>query len=156
MYRIVTPEETAAFIKYKYKKAETYGNNQKTLGPPYADAPQYATGSIPHDSQGILLSGLPAYISAKGRVLTKADHPKKIDFLDPGTTVKPNDTFELQIDPNDGRFFELYEHSAGRPEIDYSYFYIDDSDEHNVYIYQQYIVDSEVNTRLLTHLSNNK
>ena len=59
------------------------------------------------------MSALPAYASFKGRVLTKADQSEqRVNYLNSHTSVREGDTFELQIDPNDSRFFSLYEHST--------------------------------------------
>lgn len=110
LYRIVSEDETEAIMKTRtYTKQYT----DSSLGAPYEDAPQYAHGSIPHKKQGILLSALPAYASFKGRILTEADHTEqRVNYLNLNTSVREGDTFELQIDPNDSRFFSLYEHST--------------------------------------------
>lgn len=110
IYRVSTGDEEEAILQTKaYEKQAT----PNSLGAPYEDAPQYAHGSIPHTKQGILLSALPAYASFKGRILTNQDQiDQRVNYLNLNTTVREGDTFELQIDPNDSRFFSLYEHSA--------------------------------------------
>ena len=110
IYRVSTGDEEEALLQ---TKAYTKQLSATSLGAPYEDAPQYAHGSIPHTKQGILLSALPAYASFKGRILTEQDQSdERVNFLNLNTTVREGDTFELQIDPNDSRFFSLYEHSA--------------------------------------------
>ena len=109
LYRVASEDET----EWLQKNYTTYKQQEgSSLGAPYDDAPQYAHGSIPHKQQGILLSALPAYASFKGRMLNEKDQSLgKVDYTNSSTTVREGDTFELQIDPNDSRFFSLYEHS---------------------------------------------
>ena len=110
LYRVSTDDEQEAILQ---SRSYIQQNSKTSLGPPYEDAPLYAHGSIPHKKQGILLSALPAYASFKGRVLTKADQSEqRVNYLNSHTSVREGDTFELQIDPNDSRFFSLYEHST--------------------------------------------
>lgn len=109
-YRVATEDESEAVMQAR-SYTKQYSNS--SLGAPYEDAPQYAHGSIPHKRQGILLSALPSYASFKGRILTEEDHTKeRVNYLNLNTSVREGDTFELQIDPNDSRFFSLYEHST--------------------------------------------
>ena len=117
LYRVVSKDETNAvennssYLNRIYTN-ENYGqdSNYTSLVKPYNDAPQNAHGSIPHDQQGILLSANPAYISIKGRPLTESDQGR-IKYFGDNTTIRPEDTFELQLDPNDSRLFSIYEHS---------------------------------------------
>ena len=110
IYRVSTGDEEEAMLQ---TKAYTKQMSATSLGAPYEDAPQYAHGSIPHTKQGILLSALPAYASFKGRILTEEDQTdQRVNYLNLNTSVREGDTFELQIDPNDSRFFSLYEHST--------------------------------------------
>lgn len=110
IYRVSTDDEEEAILQTKTYIKQASANS---LGAPYEDAPQYAHGSIPHKKQGILLSALPAYASFKGRILTETDHTEeRVNYLNLNTSVREGDTFELQIDPNDSRFFSLYEHST--------------------------------------------
>lgn len=109
LYKVASDEETQ-LLETRYRR-----NNiaDEALDIPYDDAPQYALSSIPHTKQGILLSSLPVYASFKGRPLTGDDQKnKKINYLNNNTTVREDDSFELQIDPNDSQFFSLYEHSS--------------------------------------------
>ena len=94
-------------------------------------------------------------------MLTAEDSPGAVNFSDTGTTVRPNDTFELQIDPNNGLFFELYEHSAGRPRIPNSYFSVKTEDVReegaeqsvNKYIIQQWYLRPNTNEQVSRDLS---
>ena len=63
--------------------------------------------------KGILLSADPAWISVKGAPLietTRSDKP--INFDHGNTQVKPGDSLEIAIDPNQKSIFTLYQHST--------------------------------------------
>lgn len=79
------------------------------LGEPYSDLGDEYIKSIPHDKSGVLISSDPAYFSIKGKQLTVED--KDIDFTLSNTIVKPGDTFELQLNPNDNSIFTIYRHT---------------------------------------------
>ena len=65
--------------------------------------------SVPHDKSGILLGSRPSYISIKGRPLTEEDN---INYTSASAIVKPGDTFELQLDPNQPSLFTIYRHTT--------------------------------------------
>ena len=112
LYNILPSQETDMLITTGDAHITEEPTDERLLGPRYDDAPQFAHGSIPHDKQGILFSALPPYASFKGRQLNASDHEqKKVNFLNLNTTAREGDSFELQIDPNDSKFFTLYEHS---------------------------------------------
>lgn len=121
IYRVAAKLETdelkkEGILSERHFKGHKFNNDStyRELGAPYEDAPKDAHGSIPHDQQGILLSAVPAYASFKGRQLDENDYGKssgKIDYFHENTTIRPEDTFELQIDPNSSRLFSIFEHT---------------------------------------------
>lgn len=91
---------------------------------PYEDLKQYNYDvdeedqylkSIPHDKSGILLGSRPSYISIKGRPLTEED---SINYTSASAIVKPGDTFELQLDPNQPSLFTIYRHTTTAKNAD--------------------------------------
>lgn len=64
--------------------------------------------SIPHDEEGILISSFPAYLSIKGRPLTK--YNSNILFGNNNTNLLEGDSFELEVDPGKSEFFTIYRH----------------------------------------------
>lgn len=80
------------------------------LGAPYddLDRSRYKV-SVPHTSEGILLSSEPSYISIKGRMLE--DNDSDASYHESNTVVQPYDSFELQLDPNIPSIFTIYKHT---------------------------------------------
>lgn len=71
--------------------------------------------SIPHDSEGMLLSAAPAYLSIKGRMLKDSGNKRNgngVNFLDANSLIKPYDSYELQLNPNETSIFTVYRHTA--------------------------------------------
>ena len=63
--------------------------------------------------KGILLSSDPAWFSVKGAPLVETDSRyTPIDFDHGNTQVKPGDSLEIAIDPNQKSIFTLYQHST--------------------------------------------
>ena len=63
--------------------------------------------------KGILLSSDPAWFSVKGAPLVETDSRyMPIDFDHGNTQVKPGDSLEVAIDPNQKSIFTLYQHST--------------------------------------------
>lgn len=100
------------------------------LSSPYSDMNNsvYKT-SIPSDSEGVLFSSDPAYLSIKGRLLSNGREFDKTnnqwtnvdadaDFTAATTVVQPEDTLELQLDPNDTSIFTMYRHTVGHDPAD--------------------------------------
>lgn len=128
LYRVIPKEWEAAwenntkFDRFRQYTKNNYGHNTdifQELAAPYkahpdfpksANAPQGASGSIPHDQQGILLSGFPAYISVKGRPLTAADISSSSN-----KAVKIGESFELELDPNGRSLFTIFLHKKKNP-----------------------------------------
>lgn len=67
--------------------------------------------SLPHDSEGIMFSSDPSYVSIKGRRMLPVDDD--IDFNAANTVVQPQDSFEIQMNPNDSSIFTVYRHTNG-------------------------------------------
>lgn len=65
--------------------------------------------SIPHDKMGILMSADPSYISIKGKQLFENSG---IDFNNANAVIKPGDTMELQLDPNQFSLFTVFRHTS--------------------------------------------
>ena len=125
LYRVIPKEwnkaweENTRFDRFRRYTKNNYGHNDdafQELAAPYkaitgiersADAPSGAAGSIPHDQQGVLLSGFPAYISVKGRPLTENDG---IDFNEANTMVGEGDSFEVELNPNSPSLFTIFAH----------------------------------------------
>ena len=76
------------------------------------------TTSIPAWMSGILLSANPSYISIKGAELIRTSK-NLIDFDSANAVVKPGDSFELQLDPNQQSLFSIYTHSASPENYNY-------------------------------------
>lgn len=118
----------------KDEEYETWGG----LSDPYEDLDDSYIKSIPHDKTGILLSSDPSYISIKGRPLKVTDN---IDFDLANTIVKPGDTFELQLDPNDDSIFTIYRHTTAAKSSDMGIKY--DEETENYYVGLIYVAESE-------------
>lgn len=65
--------------------------------------------SVPHDKMGILMSADPSYISIKGKQLFENSG---IDFNNANAVIKPGDTMELQLDPNQFSLFTVFRHTS--------------------------------------------
>lgn len=63
--------------------------------------------AVPHDSEGVLLSADPAYISVKGRRLYQNDG---IDFDAANCRISPGDTFEIELNPDSMSSFTIFRH----------------------------------------------
>ena len=87
-----------------------------TLDGKYSDLSDDYDISIPHNTNGILLSAEPAYISIKAKPL-EADDTENVDFDSASTIIQPYDSFELQLDPNDSSVFTVYRHTAAPEDI---------------------------------------
>lgn len=99
------------------------------LSSPYSDMNSNYKTSIPSDSEGVLFSSDPAYLSIKGRLLNNGREFDEVsnqwvnvtadaDFTAATTVVQPEDTLELQLDPNDTSIFTMYRHTVGHDPAD--------------------------------------
>lgn len=70
-----------------------------------AKAVENATIFAPYNSQGIMLSSAPTYISIKGKPLSKNEG---IDFDGANSALKENDFLELEIDPHKSSLFTIF------------------------------------------------
>lgn len=79
------------------------------IGPKYADLKGDYKISIPSESEGVLFSSLPAYVSVKGRMV---DKDSNVDYMAANTIVQPYDSFELQLDPSQRSVFTVFRHTS--------------------------------------------
>ena len=115
------------------------------LGEPYADLQKLSDEyikSIPHNKSGVLISSDPAYISIKGKPLTTNED---IDFTLTNTIVKPDDTFELQLNPNDDSIFTIYRHTRTTQNPDMGVKI--DSETGELYVGIVFIADNETDSK---------
>nr|DAT78154.1 MAG TPA: hypothetical protein [Caudoviricetes sp.] len=76
---------------------------------PYTDYPvKDSQFSIPSDKQGLILGANPAYISVKGKPLTKQN--SNIDFDGANAALAEGDSLEVEIDPRKDSTFSIYRH----------------------------------------------
>lgn len=66
--------------------------------------------AVPHDAQGVILNANPAYVSYKGRPLTRAN--SNIQFDSANVAIKEGDSFEVEIDPAKESAFTIYRHTT--------------------------------------------
>lgn len=82
---------------------------EATVDRPYTDYPvKDSQFSIPSDKQGLILGANPAYISVKGKPLTKQN--SNIDFDGANTALAEGDSLEVEIDPRKDSTFSIYRH----------------------------------------------
>lgn len=68
--------------------------------------------SIPHDSYGIMLTARPTpYITVKGKQMPTIITTGGVDYTLGNVAIQPNDTFEVQLDPQESSIFTLYRHT---------------------------------------------
>lgn len=79
------------------------------IGSKYSDLSGNYKVSIPSESEGVLLSSSPAYISVKSRMM---DEKSKVDYTAANTIIQPYDSFELQFDPSQRSVFTVYRHTS--------------------------------------------
>lgn len=65
--------------------------------------------SIPHAAQGAIINANPAYLSFKGKPLTKDN--STIDWTSANLTLKQGDSLEVEIDPSKESVFSIYRHT---------------------------------------------
>lgn len=76
---------------------------------PYTDYPvKDAQFSIPSDKQGLILGANPAYISVKGKPLTRQN--SNIEFDGANAALAEGDSLEVEIDPRKDSTFSIYRH----------------------------------------------
>ena len=76
---------------------------------PYTDYPvKDSQFSIPSDKQGLILGANPAYISVKGKPLTKQN--SNIAFDGANAALAEGDSLEVEIDPRKDSTFSIYRH----------------------------------------------
>lgn len=76
---------------------------------PYTDYPvKDAQFSVPSDKQGLILGANPAYISVKGKPLTKQN--SSIEFDGANAALAEGDSLEVEIDPRKDSAFSIYRH----------------------------------------------
>lgn len=101
---------------YNITKKNGSLDNNIQLDAPYDDLDKMRyKSSIPHEEEGILLSSVPAYISIKGKTLEAND--RSVDYTSANSIIQPDDSFELQLDPNNPSLFTVYRHT-NEPDID--------------------------------------
>ena len=82
---------------------------EATVDRPYADYPvKDSQFSIPSDKQGLILGANPAYISVKGKPLTKQN--SNITFDGANAALAEGDSLEVEIDPRKDSTFSIYRH----------------------------------------------
>lgn len=82
---------------------------EATVDRPYADYPvKDSQFSIPSDKQGLILGANPAYISVKGKPLTKQN--SNIAFDGANAALAEGDSLEVEIDPRKDSTFSIYRH----------------------------------------------
>lgn len=65
--------------------------------------------SVPHTAQGAIINANPAYLSFKGKPLTKDN--STIDWTSANLTLKQGDSLEVEIDPSKESVFSIYRHT---------------------------------------------
>lgn len=81
-----------------------------SVGKPYKDYPvEDSQFAVPSNAQGMILGANPAYISVKGKPLTRTN--SKIDWNGANTAIKPGDSLEVEIDPRKDSTFSIYRHT---------------------------------------------
>lgn len=97
---------------YNIANAEVDENGNFTeakVDRPYADYPvKDSQFSIPSDKQGLILGANPAYISVKGKPLTKQN--SNIAFDGANAALAEGDSLEVEIDPRKDSTFSIYRH----------------------------------------------
>lgn len=82
---------------------------EATVDRPYTDYPvKDSQFSIPSDKQGLILGANPAYISVKGKPLTRQN--SNIDFDGANAALAEGDSLEVEIDPRKDSTFSIYRH----------------------------------------------
>ena len=90
------------------------------VGKPYRDYPVTdAQISVPPQGQGIILNANPAYISVKGKPLTKEN--SNIQFDAANTTLFENDSLEVEVDPTKDSVFSIFRHTDYEQQDDGSW-----------------------------------
>ena len=84
------------------------------IGSKYSDLGNAYKVSIPSESEGVLLSSSPAYISVKSRMV---DKDSNVDYTAANTIVQPYDSFELQLDPSQRSVFTVYRHTSAPENV---------------------------------------
>ena len=107
--------EGPEYYKIIEGKYEDVGSN---AGDSSNYVPEDAQIKIPEKAQGILLNANPSYVSFKGRPLTIQDDITFSNYSDAPSNktsgksiLYPNDSLELQIDPNQGSLFSIFQHT---------------------------------------------
>ena len=97
---------------YNIANAETDENGNFTeakVDKPYTEYPvKDSQFSIPSDKQGLILGANPAYISVKGKPLTKQN--SSIEFDGANAALAEGDSLEVEIDPRKDSTFSIYRH----------------------------------------------
>ena len=90
------------------------------VGRPYKDYPVTDSQiSVPPQGQGIILNANPAYISVKGKPLTKEN--SNIQFDAANTTLFENDSLEVEVDPTKDSVFSIFRHTDYEQQDDGSW-----------------------------------
>lgn len=91
-------------------EADSEGNfTEAKVDKPYTQYPvKDAKFSIPHDKQGMILGANPAYVSVKGKPLTRKN--SSIDFDGANTAIAEGDSLEIEMDPRKDSAFSIYRH----------------------------------------------
>lgn len=97
---------------YNIANAEVDENGnftEATVDRPYTDYPvKDSQFSIPSDKQGLILGANPAYISVKGKPLTRQN--SNIAFDGANAALGEGDSLEVEIDPRKDSTFSIYRH----------------------------------------------
>lgn len=75
--------------------------------------------SVPHRAQGMILNSAPAYLSIKGMPLTEKN--SDIEWNGSNTTLRPEDSLEVEIDPKKSSLFSIYRHTDWEEREDGTY-----------------------------------
>ena len=107
---------------YHMTKVDELGNStggvpSNEIPKPYKDYPvKNAQISVPSEAQGIILNADPAYVSFKGRPLTRKN--SDIQFDHANTAIKEGDSFEVEINPASSSAFTIFRHTQYTTELD--------------------------------------
>lgn len=127
---------------YNVVQDDSVHSQEADIGTPYSDLVDYDSShvnryksSIPSDTEGVLLSAEPAYLSIKGRLLDDGTSGREpdADFTAANTVVQPYDSLELEMNPNERSIFTMYRHTNS-VEDQYFQVHLDEDGKHRVYL----------------------
>lgn len=111
----LVPNGVSEISKWRIGSKSLFNVKEGNISDAYLDLKQFPLDkngyekSVPHDKMGILMSADPSYISIKGKQLFENSG---IDFNNANAVIKPGDTMELQLDPNQFSLFTVFRHTS--------------------------------------------